>query len=85
MVEGWNRVCPQCGNTDGAKVERIAFHPTFQCACGYVWDGSGATFLGVWKVQRPPTKEDLDAFADRIFESIVAARRDAEPDERMSQ
>lgn len=41
MVEGWTRICPDCGNSDGAKVERAAFHPTFQCECGYIWDGSG--------------------------------------------
>jgi uncharacterized Zn finger protein len=40
MITGWTRVCPQCGNDDGAKVTRIAFHPTFECECGYVWDGS---------------------------------------------
>ena len=47
MVNGWDRICPDCGNGDGAKVERIAFHPTFRCECGYVWDGSHATFVGL--------------------------------------
>ncbi len=45
MIEGWTRVCPDCGSEDGDKVSRIAFHPTFRCDCGYIWDGSRATLL----------------------------------------
>lgn len=56
MTTGWTRVCADCGNIDGAKVERIAFHPTFRCECGYEWDGSRATFVGVWKVEVTATK-----------------------------
>ena len=49
-VKGWRRTCPDCGNADGARVERIAVHPTFRCECGHVWDGSGARLIGLWPV-----------------------------------
>lgn len=72
MVEGWTRVCPDCGNGDGAKVERVAFHPTFQCECGHIWDGSSATFIPVWYVEGDATDDELDALAD-----VIAARMNA--------
>jgi hypothetical protein len=67
MVEGWTRVCPECGNSDGAKVERIAFRPVFRCECGYVWDSSNAVFLGVWNVDRDTDREEL---ADAIINAV---------------
>jgi hypothetical protein len=75
MTTGWNRVCPDCGNSDGAKVERIAFHPTFRCECGYVWDGSGATFVGLWKVKSGATDDDREALADVIFKAVREVAR----------
>jgi hypothetical protein len=72
MTNGWRRVCPQCGNRDGAKVARIAFHPTFQCECGYIWDGSGARLLGVFKVEADASNEELDALATVIFARMEA-------------
>jgi hypothetical protein len=75
MVDGWDRVCPECGNSDGAKVERIAFHPTFRCECGYVWDGSHATFVGLWKVDGDPTDEEIEALADVIVEEVREVAR----------
>lgn len=76
MITGWTRVCPDCGNNDGAKVEWNAFHPTFRCGCGYMWDGSRATFVGVWKVEVTATEAGMGALADRIVERVraVAAR-----------
>ncbi len=72
MVEGWTRICPDCGNSDGAKVERAAFHPTFQCECGYIWDGSDARFIGLWNVAGDATDEELDGLAE-----VIAARMNA--------
>ncbi len=69
MVEVWTRECPDCGNRNGTKVERIAFHSTFRCECGYIWDASNARFVGLWEVDRDATDETLDALAD-----LVAAR-----------
>jgi rubredoxin len=77
MVDGWNRVCPTCGNSDGAKVERIAFHPTFRCECGYVWDGSNATLVGLWKVESGATEEDQDTLASVIFDAVRGVARKA--------
>jgi hypothetical protein len=76
MVEGWDRVCPECGNNDGAKVERIAFHPTLRCKCGYVWDGSRATFVGLWKVDGGASDEERGALADVIFEAVRDVAQD---------
>lgn len=70
MVSGWRRVCPECGNSDGATVERIAFYPSFRCECGYVWDGSYATFVGLWKVPSGATDEERGAVADAIVEAV---------------
>jgi hypothetical protein len=67
MVDGWDRVCPDCRNADGAKVERIAFHPTVRCECGYVWNGSHATFVGLFKPPTEPTDEKWNALAGVIF------------------
>ena len=75
MVDGWDRICPECGNSDGDKVERIAFHPAFQCECDYMWDGSHATFVGLWKVPSGATDEDRDALADVIFEAVRKVAR----------
>jgi len=72
MVEGWTRVCPDCGNTDGAKVERIAFRPVFQCECGYVWDGSQATLVGIWSVD---DGRDAEALADAIVNAVSEVAR----------
>ena len=72
MTAGWTRVCPDCGNSDGARVERIAFHPTFRCECGYVWDGSGATFVGLFELDGNATDKELDALA-----KVIAERRNA--------
>jgi hypothetical protein len=72
MTDGWTPVRSDCGNSDGAKVERIAFHPTFRCECGYVWDGSRATFVGVWKVDRSGSDEEVEALADVIAERMIA-------------
>jgi rubredoxin len=82
MVNGRTRRCPECGNNDDAKVERIAFHPTFRCACGYVWDGSHATFVGLWNVDADATDEDRHALADAIFEAV---RRAVPEEDRASQ
>ena len=76
MVEGWTRICPDCGNSDGAKVERVAFHPTFRCECGYVWDGSHAKFVGLWKVESGATDDEREAFADMIFETVNEVARE---------
>ena len=77
MVDGWTRVCPPCGNSDGAKVERIAFHPTFQCECRYIWDGSNGTFVGLWNVDGESTDVERDALADIIIDQLMSvARRD---------
>ncbi len=76
---GWTRICPECGNSDGAKVERIAFHPTFRCECGYVWDGSGATFVGLFEVKGLTTDEELHALATVIAERMNAAAADQVP------
>jgi hypothetical protein len=73
MVNGWTRVCPDCGNSDGAKVERIAFHPTFRCECGYVWDGSGAKFAGLFEIDGNMTDEELNVLAKVIAERMNAA------------
>jgi hypothetical protein len=78
-VNGWTRVCPDCGNSDGANVERIAFHPTFRCECGYVWDGSGATFVGLFEVDGNATDEELDGLAKVIAERMNAAAPDHGP------
>jgi len=78
MVEGWDRVCPECGNSDGSTVNRVAFHPTFQCECGYVWDGSHATFVGLWKVESGATDEDRRALANVIFEAVRDVAREAD-------
>ena len=75
-VNGWSRVCPDCGNSDGAKVERIAFHPTFRCECGYVWDGSHATLVGPFEVDGNATDEELHALAEVIAERMNAAATD---------
>jgi len=72
MTTGWTRVCPDCGNNDGAKVERIAFHPTFRCACGYVWEGAHATFVAVWKVEAHGTGKEVGRFANVIAEQMIA-------------
>jgi hypothetical protein len=72
-VNGWARVCPDCGSSDGAKVERIAFHPTFRCECGYVWDGSNATLVGLFDVDGNITDDELHALAMLIAERMKAA------------
>jgi hypothetical protein len=72
-ANGWTRICSACGNSDGGKVERIAVHPTFRCECGYVWDGSGATFVGLFEVDGNATDEELDALAKVIDERMNAA------------
>ncbi len=72
MVEGWTRACPDCGNGDGAKVERIAFHPTFECERGYICDPSNTCFIGLWNVDGDATDEELDAWAE-----VFAARMNA--------
>jgi hypothetical protein len=69
MVERRTRVCPDCGNDDGAKVERTAFNPTFQCECGYTWDRSNTRFVGLWNVDWNATDEELDVMAE-----VIAAR-----------
>jgi len=74
MVEDWTRVCPDCRSSDGANVERIAFHPTFQCECGYIWDGSNTRFIGVWNVDGDATDEELDALAE-----VIGARMTQQP------
>jgi hypothetical protein len=71
-------LCPDCGNSDGAKVERIAFHPTFRCECGYVWDGSHATFVGLWNVDGDATDAEIEALADVIVEAMREVARDAD-------
>ena len=73
MTAGWTRVCPECGDSDGAKVEQIAFHPTFRCECGYVWDGSNATFEAPSEIDGNATDEELDALAKVIAERMNAA------------
>jgi hypothetical protein len=78
MVNGWTRICPECGNSDGAKVERIAFHPTFRCECGYVWDGSRAKFVGLWDVDGNATDEELHELAKMIAARMNAGARDEE-------
>jgi hypothetical protein len=83
MVTGWRRVCPECGNSDGAKVERIAAHPTFRCECGYVWDGLRATFVGLCDVEGTALEEDLQALAKVIAKRMNAAV--ADQDHGMSQ
>ena len=84
-VNGWKRVCPDCDNKDGAKVERIAFHPTFRCECGYVWDGSKATFYGLFEVDGNATDEELDALAKVIAERMIAAAAAGDHGGGMSQ
>ena len=54
------------------------FHPTFRCECGYVWDGSRATFVGLWNVGADATDEELEALVDRIFERVTVAADDDE-------
>jgi hypothetical protein len=81
-ANGWTRVCPACGNSDGAKVERIAFHPTFRCECGYVWDGSNATFCGVFEVDGNATDEELHELAVVIAERMKAAASANTPDQK---
>lgn len=71
-------LCPDCGNSDGAKVERIAFHPTFPCECGYIWDGSGATFVGLWKVDGGASDDECEALANVIFDAVRAVRRETD-------
>ena len=78
-VNGWTRVCPECGNSDGAKVERIAFHPTFRCECGYVWDASNARLVGLFEVDGNATDEELDVLAEVIAERMNAAATDHGP------
>lgn len=75
MITGWARVCPQCGNTDGSKVQRIAFRPTFRCECGFVWSGEHAQLLGVFNVA-DATDAECEAIADLIVERLEAAARD---------
>ena len=70
IVQGWSRVCPSCGNGDGARVERIDIRPTFQCECGYVWDGSKARFVGMCKIDGDANDDGLDALADRVFDRL---------------
>jgi hypothetical protein len=72
-VNGWSRICPDCGNNDGTKVERIAFHPTFRCECGYVWDGSRAKFCGTFDVDGHATDEELHELPVVITERMKAA------------
>jgi hypothetical protein len=73
---GWTRICPECGNSDGAKVERIALHPTFRCECGYVRDGSGATLVGLFEIDGNAADDELDAWAKVIAERMNAAAAD---------
>jgi hypothetical protein len=47
-----------------------------------VWDGSGATFCGVWDVDRNATDEELDALADVIAERMQAAATADTPDQK---
>ncbi len=75
MVHGWTRVCPECRNSDGAKVNRIALHPTFQCECGYVWDGSRAKFVGPWSVPPSATTDERRSLAELIVKAVIAVRR----------
>ena len=78
MTTGWTRVCPDCGNSDGAKVERIAFHPTFRCECGYVWDGSQARLLVLARPPRSATDGEREAFADASFGTMASGTGDHE-------
>jgi hypothetical protein len=47
-----------------------AFHPTFRCECGHVWDGSGATYAGLFEVDGNATDEQLHTLAKAIAEKM---------------
>jgi hypothetical protein len=74
MAQGWDRICAHCGNSDGDKVKRIAFNPTFQCECGYIWDGSRAKLLGVWDIG-DATDEELHVLAQEIADRMLTNGR----------
>jgi hypothetical protein len=38
-----------------------------------VWDGSHATFVGLWKVPRGASDEDRETLANVIFEAVREA------------
>ena len=84
MIDGWTRVCPDCGNTDSERVRRIAFHPTFQCECGYIWDGSGAKpfFFGPAEGIGEMTDEELGELAKEIVSAMERAAGELDDDAR---